>query len=127
MGFKVNSGEYKVMGLAPYGEPSYAEVIKEKLISVSSDGSFQLDMSYFDFATGLTMTNKEFEDLFDGPPRKPETDLTQREMDLAASVQKVTEDIIIRLAKGIAKETGERNLCSWWSCAKLCCKWNSIT
>ena len=110
-GFKVNSGEYKVMGLAPYGEPIYAKLILENLINVAEDGSFQLDMSYFDFATGLKMTNKKFDKLFGGPPRKSETDLTQREMDLAASVQKVTEDIVLKLAKGIAKETGERNLC----------------
>ncbi len=110
-GFKVNSGEYKVMGLAPYGEPYYADLIREKLITVSDDGSFQLDMSYFDYATGLTMTNKKFDALFGGPPRTAETELTQRDMNLAASVQKVTEDIILELARGIAKETGERNLC----------------
>ncbi len=110
-GFKVNSGEYKVMGLAPYGEPRYADLIREKLITVAEDGSFQLDMSYFDYATGLTMTNKKLEALFGSPPRTSETELTQREMDLAASVQKVTEDIILDLARGIAKETGERNLC----------------
>ena len=110
-GFKVNSGEYKVMGLAPYGKPRYAALILEKLIAVANDGSFQLDMSYFDYATGLTMTNKKFNTLFGGLPRKPEMDLTQREMDLAASIQKVTEDIVVQLAKGIAKETGERNLC----------------
>ena len=110
-GFKVNSGEYKVMGLAPYGEPRYADLIKEKLISVSDDGSFQLDMSYFNFATGLTMTNKKFDALFGGLPRISDTKLTQREMNLAASVQKVTEDIILDLARGIAKESGERNLC----------------
>ena len=110
-GFKVNSGEYKVMGLAPYGEPHYADLIREKLITVADDGSFQLDMSYFDYATGLTMTNKKFDTLFGGPPRTSETELTQREMDLAASVQKVTEDIVLKLARGIAKETGETNLC----------------
>ena len=110
-GFKVNSGEYKVMGLAPYGEPKYADLIKDKLIVVADDGSFQLDMSYFDYATGLTMTNKKFDTLFGGPPRTSESELTQREMDLAASVQKVTEDIIIQIAKHIAKETGEKNLC----------------
>ena len=110
-GFKVNSGEYKVMGLAPYGEPRYSDLIKEKLITIANDGSFQLDMSYFDYATGLTMTNKKFNALFGGPPRKSETELTQREMDLAASVQKVTEDIVINIAKAIAKETGEKNLC----------------
>ena len=110
-GFKVNSGEYKVMGLAPYGEPCYADIIKDKLITISEDGSFQLDMSYFDYATGLTMTNKKFAALFGGPPRTSETELTQREMNLAASVQKVTEEVIIKMAKGIAKDTGERNLC----------------
>jgi carbamoyltransferase len=110
-GFKVNSGEYKVMGLAPYGEPRYADLIRENLITVADDGSFQLDMSYFDYATGLTMTNKKFDALFGGPPRSSETELTQREMDLAASVQKVTEDIVLELARGIAKDTGERNLC----------------
>ncbi len=111
LGFKVNSGEYKVMGLAPYGEPKYTDLIRDKLISVAEDGSFQLDMSYFDYATGLTMTNKKFDTLFEGEARKPETELTQRDMDLAASVQKVTEEIVVRLAKSIAKETGQRNLC----------------
>ena len=110
-GFKVNSGEYKVMGLAPYGEPKFANLIKEKLIKISEDGSFQLDMSYFDYCTGLAMTNKKFHDLFGGPPRQSETDLSQREMDLAASVQKVTEEIVINLARNIAIETGEKNLC----------------
>lgn len=110
-GFKVNSGEYKVMGLAPYGEPRYADLIRETLIDVAADGSFQLDMSYFNYATGLTMTNEKFDSLFGGPPRASETVLTQREMDLAASVQKVTEDVVLRLAKGIASETGEHNLC----------------
>ena len=99
------------MGLAPYGEPVYADLIREKLIAVADDGSFQLDMSYFNYATGLTMTNRKFNTLFGGPPRTPETELTQREMDLAASVQKVTEDIVLKLARSIARETGERNLC----------------
>jgi len=111
IGFKVNSGEYKVMGLAPYGEPCYADLIRDKLITLAEDGSFQLDMSYFDYATGLTMTNKKFDSLFGGPPRTSESVISQREMDLAASVQKITEDIVIKLAKSIAKETGERNLC----------------
>ena len=110
-GFKVNSGEYKVMGLAPYGNPKYADLIKEKLVKVAKDGSFQLDMSYFDYPTGLYMTNKKFNALFGAPPRKPESDLTQREMDLAASIQKVTEEILIKMAKSIVKETGEKNLC----------------
>ena len=110
-GFKVNSGEYKVMGLAPYGEPKYADLIKEKLISIADDGSYQLDMSYFDYATGLTMTNKKFDALFGGPPRTSESELTQREMDLAASIQKVTEEVVVKLARSIAAESGERNLC----------------
>ena len=111
IGFKVNSGEYKVMGLAPYGEPRYVNLIYDKLITLSEDGSFRLDMSYFDYATGLKMVNKKFEKLFGGPPRTSETDLTHREMDLAASIQKVTQDIIIKLAKNVVKETGEHNLC----------------
>ncbi|MCP5266351.1 MAG: carbamoyltransferase [Burkholderiaceae bacterium] len=110
-GFKVNSGEYKVMGLAPYGRPRYADLIKDKLIKLADDGSFQLDMSYFDFATGLKMTNAKFDDLFGGPPRQSESELTQREMDLAASVQKVTEEVVVKLAREIARETGERKLC----------------
>lgn len=110
-GFKVNSGEYKVMGLAPYGEPKYEEKIKNNLINIADDGSFQLDMSYFNYATGLTMTNKKFNTLFGGAPRKSETELSQRDMDLAASVQKVTEDVLIKIAKNIAKETGQKNLC----------------
>ena len=110
-GFKVNSGEYKVMGLAPYGKPRYADLITEHLIDVADDGSFQLDMRYFDYATGLTMTTKHFHKLFGGPPRQPEAQITQREMDLAASVQKVTEDIVLRLARSIQRQTGEKNLC----------------
>ena len=110
-GFRVNSGEYKVMGLAPYGEPKYADIIKDKLITIAQDGSFQLDMSYFDYATGLTMTNKKFNMLFGGPPRQSEAELTQREMDLAASIQKVTEEIVVKLARNIAKETKIKNLC----------------
>ena len=99
------------MGLAPYGEPRYADLIRQELITIADDGSFQLDMSYFDYATGLTMTNKKFDALFGGLSRTSETDLTQREMDLAASVQKITEDIVLELAKDIAQSTGERNLC----------------
>jgi carbamoyltransferase len=110
-GFKVNSGEYKVMGLAPYGEPKYEDLIKSHLIDIKADGSFKLDMSYFDYCIGLTMTNSKFHDLFGGPPRKPEADLSQREMDLAASIQKVAEEVIVKLAKNIASETGEKNLC----------------
>ena len=110
-GFKVNSGEYKVMGLAPYGEPKYVEKIKDNLIEIKKDGSFQLDMSFFDYCTGLTMTNKRFNDLFGGRPRQPESEITQREMDLAASIQKVTEEVIVKLAKGIERGTGQKNLC----------------
>ncbi|MCX8100069.1 MAG: carbamoyltransferase [Geminicoccaceae bacterium] len=110
-GFKVNSGEYKVMGLAPYGEPKYATLIKDHLVDIKEDGSFRLDLSYFDYCTNLTMTNEKFHRLFGGPPRKPEVLLTQREMDLAASIQNVTEEIVLKLGRSIARETGERNLC----------------
>ena len=110
-GFRVNSGEYKVMGLAPYGEPKYAQLILDTLIDLKDDGSFRLDQSYFDYCTGLTMTNQRFDDLFGGPPRKPEERLTQKHMDLAASVQAVTEEVVLRLTRGLAEETGERNLC----------------
>lgn len=110
-GFKVNSGEYKVMGLAPYGEPTYVALIKDHLISIKDDGSFHLDMSYFNYCTGLTMTNERFDKLFGGPARRPEGTLTQREMDLAASVQAVTEEVLIKLVKGIHKSTGQTNLC----------------
>ena len=110
-GFKVNSGEYKVMGLAPYGKPKYAQLIKDHLIDIKEDGSFALDMSYFNYCTGLTMTNQKFDALFGGPRRAEESPLTQREMDLAASIQAVTEEVVIKLAKGIAKSTGLKNLC----------------
>ena len=110
-GFKVNSGEYKVMGLAPYGEPKYAKLIKDHLIDIKEDGSFALDMSYFNYCTGLTMTNEKFDALFGGPPRKQESTLTQREMDLAASIQVVVEEVVLKLAKGVANTTGEKNLC----------------
>lgn len=110
-GFKVNSGEYKVMGLAPYGEPKYADLIKDHLIDIKEDGSFHLDMSYFNYCTGLTMTNHRFDELFGGPRRTSESQLTQREMDLAASVQAVTEEVVIKLARGIRKSTGLKNLC----------------
>src|SRR3954470_12405736 len=110
-GFKVNSGEYKVMGLAPYGEPRFAQQIKDHLIDIKEDGSFRLNLEYFDYCTGLRMTNAKFDQLFGGPARKPEERLTQREMDLAASIQAVTEELVIKLARGVAKETGEKNLC----------------
>ena len=110
-GFKVNSGEYKVMGLAPYGEPKYAQLILDKLIDLKEDGLFWLDQSYFNYATGLTMTSRKFHDLFGGPPRNPETRLAQRDMDLAASVQKVTEEIMLRLTRSLAETYGIPNLC----------------
>jgi carbamoyltransferase len=110
-GFKVNSGEYKVMGLAPYGEPKYVKKIYENLITVKNDGSFKLNMKYFDYCAGLTMTNENFNTLFEGPPRKPETNLTQKEMDLAASIQKVTEDVILKIAKYVKNTLGSSNLC----------------
>ncbi|WP_038185060.1 carbamoyltransferase family protein [Vibrio rhizosphaerae] len=111
LGFKVNSGEYKMMGLAPYGTPRYTRLIKDKLITICEDGSFHLNMRYFNYCAGLTMTNRRFHHLFGGSPRQPESPITQREMDIAASIQKVTEEIIVKLARSIALETGERNLC----------------
>ncbi len=111
LGFKVNSGEYKVMGLAPYGEPKYADLIKKHLIDIKPDGSFHMDMRYFDYCAGLTMTNFRFDGLFGGPPRKPESALAQRDMDLAASVQKACEEVMLLLARYARKETGEKNLC----------------
>jgi carbamoyltransferase len=110
-GFKVNSGEYKVMGLAPYGEPKYAEVIYDKLIDLRDDGSFRLDLDYFDYCAGLTMTNKKFDRLFGGPPRAAESQLSQREMDLAASVQVVCEEAMLRLGRHAHATTGMKNLC----------------
>ncbi len=110
-GFKVNSGEYKVMGLAPYGEPKYAQSIMDNLIDIQADGSFRMNMDYFDYCTGLTMTNAKFDALFGGKPRKPEELLTQREMDLAASIQAVTEEIVLRLTRALATRTGQKNLC----------------
>ena len=110
-GFKVNSGEYKVMGLAPYGEPKYVKAIYEHLIDVKPDGTFRLNMEYFDYCTGLTMTGRRFDDLFGGPPRKPESEMSQRDMDLARSVQEVTEEVMLRLSRTLHRETGAVNLC----------------
>lgn len=110
-GFRVNSGEYKLMGLAPYGEPSYVQTILDHLIDLKEDGSFRMDLSYFDYLTGLRMTSKKFNRLFDGPPRKPESPLTRREMDIARSVQVVTEEILLRMANHVKKLTGEDHLC----------------
>ncbi|MEW6414075.1 MAG: carbamoyltransferase [Pseudomonadota bacterium] len=111
LGFKVNSGEYKVMGLAPYGEPKYAQTLLDHLIDLKPDGSYRLDQSYFDYCTGLTMTNAKFDALFGAPPRKPEDPLTQREMDLAASLQAVTEEAVLRMTRALHAETGIDNLC----------------
>ncbi|EAU54064.1 carbamoyltransferase [Mariprofundus ferrooxydans] len=110
-GFKVNSGEYKLMGLAPYGEPVYVDLILDHLLDLKEDGTFRLDMSYFDYATGLTMTNSRFDALFGGPARQAEGELTQREMDIAASIQKVTETVLLRLGRTIKKELGVDHLC----------------
>jgi carbamoyltransferase len=110
-GFKVNSGEYKLMGLAPYGEPKYVKLILDELVDLREDGSLRLNMKYFDFAAGLTMTNSAFDRLFGGPPRKLEGEITQREMDLARSVQEVTEEAMLRMARHVHRRTGEKNLC----------------
>lgn len=110
-GFKVNSGEYKLMGLAPYGDPKYADTIKRELIDIKEDGSFRMNMDYFDYCGGLRMTNDRFAQLFDGPPRTPETKITQREMNLARSVQAVTEEVILKMAQTVHRETGHKNLC----------------
>ena len=103
-GFRVNSGEYKVMGLAPYGEPKYKDLIYEHLIDVKEDGSFIMDMSYFNYSVGLTMTNYKFNQLFGGPPREPESELTQKEMDIARSVQEVTEEIVMKMAEAFERQ-----------------------
>ncbi len=110
-GFRVNSGEYKLMGLAPYGEPRYVDLIKSELIDVREDGSFKLNLKYFNYMTGLTMTNSRFAKLFGGPPRKPESEMTQREMDMARSVQAVTEEIMLKIARHLHRLTGQKNLC----------------
>ncbi|MCP4173954.1 MAG: hypothetical protein GY758_24635, partial [Fuerstiella sp.] len=109
-GFRVNSGEYKIMGLAPYGKPKYRDLILDHVMDLKEDGSFHMDMSYFNYCQGLTMTADRFHDLFGGPPRTPETELTQREMDLAASVQSVTEEVMLRSARHLHATTGEKNL-----------------
>jgi carbamoyltransferase len=110
-GFKVNSGEYKLMGLAPYGEPRYVDLILRELVDLKDDGSFKLNLRYFDYPAGLCMINRRFERLFGGPPRQPESRLTQREMDLARSIQVVTEEILVRMARHVQRQTGQRNLC----------------
>ncbi len=110
-GFRVNSGEYKLMGLAPYGEPIYVDRIMDNLLDLKEDGSYRMDMSYFNYCQGLTMTSKKMDSLFDGPPRKPETPIAQREMDIAASIQKVTEEVVLRAARYVHEITGQNNLC----------------
>ena len=110
-GFKVNSGEYKLMGLAPYGTPRYTQLIRDNLIDLKADGSFRLNLDYFNYCTGLTMTNERFDSLFGGPPRDPESLLEQKQMDIAASVQVVLEDAVLRLTRSLARETGMQNLC----------------
>jgi carbamoyltransferase len=109
-GFKVNSGEYKLMGLAPYGVPRFTDQILQHLIDLKADGSFRMDMSYFNYCQGLTMTGPKFDELFEGPPRRPEAPLTQREMDIAASIQTVTDEIMVRMARHVARESGMKNL-----------------
>jgi carbamoyltransferase len=110
-GFKVNSSEYKLMGLAPYGTPRYTQLIRDNLIDLKADGSFRLNLDYFNYCTGLTMTSERFHSLFGGPPRDPESLLEQRHMDIAASVQVVLEDAVLRLTRSLARETGMPNLC----------------
>jgi carbamoyltransferase len=119
-GFKVNSGEYKLMGLAPYGTPRYAQMILDKLLDLKPDGSFRLDMSYFDYCTGLAMTNSRFDDLFGRPARKPSELLMQMHMDIAASIQVVLEEVVLRMARFVARESGSRNLCLAGGCALNC-------
>ncbi len=119
-GFKVNSGEYKVMGLAPYGEPKYVDAILTELMDLKEDGSFKMNMDYFDYCAGLKMTSGKFDKLFGGPPRKPESELTQREMDLARSVQEVTEEVMLRMARHVQKETATKYLCLAGGCALNC-------
>ena len=122
-GFKVNSGEYKVMGLAPYGEAKFAQVILDNLIDVKPDGSFRLNLEFFDYCTGLRMTNSRFDELFGGPRRDPEELIEQRHMDLAASVQVVTEEVILRLTRSLSKETKEKKpVLGRRCCVELCCQ-----
>src|SRR4029077_2887537 len=109
-GFKVNSGEYKLMGLAPYGRPIYVEAINRHLLDLKPDGSFWLNMKYFNYCQGLTMTGRRFERLFGGPPRRPEAPLLQRHMDLAASIQAVTEEVVLRMARTVHRRSGQKHL-----------------
>ena len=127
-GFKVNSGEYKLMGLAPYGKPIFKDLILDKLIDLKEDGSFKINMEYFNYATGLTMTNKKFSKLFGNPVRNPNKDLLKEfHMDIAASIQAVTEEIVLRLTRSISKEYNIKNLCLAGGVAlKLCSKWKNF-
>ena len=110
-GFRVNSGEYKLMGLAPYGEPKYVDLIRDNLLDIKEDGSYRLNMDYFNYAAGLTMTNQRFNDLFGGPPRQADEPVTQKEMDIAKSIQRITEELVLRIAGHVKTLTGESNLC----------------
>src|SRR5262249_11867049 len=110
-GFKVNSGEYKLMGLAPYGRPTYVQLILDQLIDIKSDGSFRLNLEYFDYCAGLRMTSEKFNQLFGGPARKPQETVTQKDVDLAASIQAVLEDVVLKLARSLRAETSLPNLC----------------
>ena len=118
-GFRVNSGEYKLMGLAPYGEPKYADLIRTELLDLKADGSFRLNMRHFNFAGGLTMTGRSFDTLFCGPPRTPESTITQREMDIAASIQSVTNEIVLRMARCAKALTGARHPCLAKKCDSM--------
>ena len=113
LGFKVNSAEYKVMGLAPYGKPVHFDRIMREMVHLKEDGSFKLDMKYFSYDYGLTMTNGAFDEFFGGPPRKPETWMSEREFDIAASVQKVCEEVVLHMARHLHEETGPRRSCAW--------------
>ena len=119
-GFRVNSGEYKLMGLAPYGNPKYAQLILDRLVDLKADGSFRLNLDYFDYCTGVRMTNRRFDDLMGGPPRAPDEPIAQRHMDVAASVQSVLEEAVLRLTRALARETKARNLCLAGGCALNC-------
>ncbi|HDQ00542.1 MAG TPA: hypothetical protein ENN22_15350 [bacterium] len=119
-GFKVNSGEYKLMGLAPYGEPRFVRLILDELIDLKPDGSFKLNLKYFNYCVGLTMTSRKFHRLFGGPPRQPESPITQRDMDIARSIQEVTEDIMLRMARFVRQQTGQSRLCLAGGCALNC-------
>src|SRR5262249_41002095 len=110
-GFKVNSGEYKVMGLAPYGEPKYVNLIRDKLVDIRDDGSLKMNHEYFSYSQGLRMTNSHLDKLFGGPPRKPDAKLTQREMDLARSIQVITEEVVLKMANNVQRLTGLNKLC----------------